>query len=74
MGCLLCDVPNRAVSRLRDSFFAMTTGPDKAIRMRMFDNPIAQTEEHPLSIAPVPLPPRKAPRKKRFHMAKKSIA
>jgi hypothetical protein len=64
---------NRALSKLRDCFFAMITEPDRNIRMHMFDKLIAQIAEHPLSIVPDRSPPRKAPRKKRFYMAKKSV-
>lgn len=64
---------NRVVSKLRDYFFAMITESDREIRMSMFDKLIEKMAEHPLSIVPDRSPPRKAPRKKRFHMAKKSV-
>jgi hypothetical protein len=64
---------NRAVSKLREIFFAIITEADKVIRMEMFDNLIGQIAKYPLSIVPDRSPPRKAPRKKRFYMAKKSI-
>jgi hypothetical protein len=64
---------NRAVSKLRDIFYAMITEADKAVRIQMFENLIAQIAKYPLSIVPDRSPPRKPPRKKRFYMAKKSI-
>lgn len=65
---------NRAISKLRDCFFAILTEPDKEARMRMFDKLISQIAEHPLSIVPGRSSVRKLPRKKRFHMAKKAVA
>jgi hypothetical protein len=64
---------NRAISKLRDCFFAMITEPDRDIRISMFDRLVAQIAEHPLSIIPDRSPPRRVPRKKRFYMAKKSV-
>ena len=64
---------NRAVCNLRDIFFSMLTEADRDLRMRMFEELIREIAKHPLSIVPRRSPPRKPPRKKRFHMARKSV-
>jgi hypothetical protein len=64
---------NRAVSKLRDCFFAMVTETDQDVRMQMFDKLISQIALHPLPIVPGRSPARKLPRKKRFYMAKKAV-
>jgi hypothetical protein len=64
---------NRAISKLRECFFTMITEPDRDIRMGIFDRLIARIAEHPLPIIPGRSAPRKAPRRKRFYMAKKSV-
>lgn len=64
---------NRAVSKLRELFFEMVTEADRDKRMRMFESLIEQIAKHPISVVPGRSPLRKQPRKKRFHMSKKSV-
>ena len=64
---------NRAIAKLREHFIYLLLEPNAAVRNRRINRMIDQIARYPVSIVPDRSPPRKLPRKKRFHMAKKAV-
>jgi hypothetical protein len=66
---------NRAVSKLRNDLLRMMLEPNAEIRRIILDRIISLITRRPLSVVRNrdDAPPRKTPRKKRFHVAKKSV-
>jgi hypothetical protein len=64
---------NRTVHLLRKAFIRLLLEPDKALRNAMLQRIVDSIAEYPVSIVPNRSPERKAPRKKRFYMARKSV-
>ena len=64
---------NRTIAKLRDRFWRILLQNDPVLRERMLDRLCADIALRPESVRPGRSPARKSPRKKRFHMAKKSV-
>ena len=64
---------NRTIAKLRDRFWRILLQHDPLLRERMLDRLCADIAAHPESVRPDRSPARKSPRKKRFHMTKKSV-
>jgi hypothetical protein len=64
---------NRAISKLREDFLKILLEPDKAARRAMLDRVISTISRRPLSVVSGRKRPRKAPRKKPFHITRKAV-
>ena len=64
---------NRTIAKLRDRFWRVLLQNDPVLRERMLDRLCADIAARPESVRPDRSPARKSPRKKRFHMTKKSV-
>ena len=64
---------NRAIAKLRSIFLCLIMEQDADLRDAMLDKLVVSIAERPVSVVPDRSPLRKPPRKKRFHMAKKSV-
>jgi hypothetical protein len=64
---------NRTIHFLRKAFIRLLFEPDKDIRDAMLQRIVDAISEKPVPIVPNRSPVRGIPRKKRFHMAKKSV-
>jgi|GEM_PF-2686511 len=64
---------NRTIAKLRSIFLCLIMEQDADLRDAMLDKLIVSIAERPVSVVPDRSPLRKPPRKKRFHMAKKSV-
>jgi len=62
---------NRTVAKVREKFLCMVLEPDPRIREAMMDNIVASIACYPVSVVPNRSPPRRPPRRKRFHMNRK---
>ena len=64
---------NRTIAKLRDRFWRILLQNDPVLREQMLDRLCADIAVRPESVRPDRSPARKSPRKKRFHMTKKSV-
>ena len=64
---------NRTIAKLRDRFWRILIQDNPILRERMLDRLCADIAACPESVRPDRSPTRKFPRKKRFHMARKSV-
>ena len=64
---------NRTIAKLRSIFLCLIMEQDADLRDAMLDKLVVSIAERPVSVVPDRSPLRKPPRKKRFHMAKKSV-
>jgi hypothetical protein len=64
---------NRTIYKFREVFLQLLTEPDKAKRNKMLDELVEDIKRYPVPIVPGRSPERKAPRKKRFYQARRSV-
>ena len=64
---------NHTIAKLRDRFWRILLQDDPFLRERMLDRLCADIAARPEIARPNRSPSKKSPRKKRFHMAKKSV-
>ena len=64
---------NHTIAKLRDRFWRILLQDDPVLRERMLDRLCADIAARPEIVRPNRSPARKSPRKKRFHIAKKSV-
>lgn len=64
---------NRTIHFLRKAFIRLLLEPDKNVRNAMLQRIVDTISEKPIPIVPNRSPARAIPRKKRFHIAKKSV-
>ena len=63
----------RTISKLRDVFLSIIAERDEAKRKIMLDKLVLNIARYPIPDVPNRSAPRKSPRKKRFHMARKPV-
>jgi hypothetical protein len=64
---------NRTVSKLRKRFLRLITIRNEQLRDKELNDLIEEIARYPVNIVPDRSPPRKPPRKKRFHQARRSV-
>jgi len=64
---------NRTIAKLRDIFLCLIIEPDPGLRDVMLEKLVASIAKYPIPVVPDRSPVRKIPRKKRFHLARKSV-
>lgn len=64
---------SRTIAKLRDIFLCLIMEPHADLRGAMLEKLIASIASYPVPVVPDRSPNRKPPRKKRFHMARKSV-
>ena len=64
---------NRTIAKLRNIFLCLIMEPNADLRGAMLETLVVSISRYPVPIVPGRSSMRKFPRKKRFHLAKKSV-
>jgi hypothetical protein len=64
---------NRTIYELREDFLRLLLEPNRVLGDMLFDRLVSDIARRPVSVVKNRIVPRKKPRKKRFHMRRKSV-